>query len=218
LLKDFRGAIQEEKEFINISSNKFQMITFDLIRSFAEAHRYLGYAILFFGMLVEGETFLMAYGILAHLKAFDWGDTFIIAFISVIISDIFWYHLGLFLKERFPNSKFLNISEKRVKKYFPDFENKPVKSLFMSKFIAGTNHATLMLVGLLKIDFKYFLKLQIIISFIWVTFFLTLGFFFGYAALNYSHRLERFFLMVVVLLISAKLTEVLLKYIFNERK
>lgn len=101
--QDFRGSIQEEKEFINIASNQLQMITFDLIRSFAEAHRYLGYAILFFGMIVEGETFLMAYGILAHLKAFDWGDTFIIAFISVIISDIFWYHLGVFLKKAIRN-------------------------------------------------------------------------------------------------------------------
>lgn len=87
----------------------------------------------------------------------------------------------------------------------------------MSKFIAGTNHATLLLSGFLKVDFKYFFKLQIIISFIWVTFFLTLGFFFGYAALNYSHRLEKFLLMVVVLLISAKLAEELLKYIFKKK-
>lgn len=194
------------------------MLTFHAINSFAQTHRYLGYVILFLGMLVEGETFLMAYGILTHLKAFDWGDAFIIAFAGVIFSDISWYYLGVFLKKRYPNSRFLNNIERRVKNYFPDFEKKPVKGLFMSKFIAGTNHATLMLAGFLKINFKYFLKLQIIISFIWVSVFLTLGFLFGFAALGYSHKFEKFILVALVLLISAKLLEQLLKYFFEEKK
>jgi membrane protein DedA with SNARE-associated domain len=193
------------------------MITFQEITFFAQAHRYLGYAILFLGMLVEGETFLMAYGILTHLKAFDWGDAFLIAYFGVIFSDILWYHLGVFLKKRYPSSRFLNNNEKRVRKYFPDFEKKPAKALLMSKFIAGTNHATLMIAGILKVDFKYFFKLQVMISFLWVATFLTLGFLFGFAALGYSHKFEKFLLMALVLLISAKLLEQLLKYIFAEK-
>lgn len=193
------------------------MITFQEITSFAQAHRYLGYAILFLGMLVEGETFLMAYGILTHLKAFDWGDAFLVAYFGVIFSDISWYYLGDFLKKRYPSSKFLNNSKRRVRNYFPDLEKKPAKALLTSKFIAGTNHATLMLTGFLEVDFKYFIKLQIMISFLWVAAFLTLGYLFGFAALNYSHRFEKFLLMALVLLVSAKLLEQLLKYIFAEK-
>jgi len=193
------------------------MDTFHAINSFAYAHRYLGYAILFFGMLVEGETFLMLYGIFTHLKVFDWGDAFLIAYFGVIFSDVLWYYLGAFLKKNYPGSNFINKSEIRIRSYFPDFEKKPAKVLFISKFIAGTNHATLMLSGFLKIDFKYFLKLQVIISFLWVAVFLMLGFLFGFAALGYSHRFEKFLLMALVFLVSVKLVEKLLKYIFGEK-
>jgi len=72
------------------------MFTFHAINSFAETHRYLGYAILFLGMIIEGELFLLTYGIFLHLNDFDPGDVFIFAYPGVIFSDIFWYHLGVF--------------------------------------------------------------------------------------------------------------------------
>ena len=148
------------------------MFTFHAINSFAETHRYLGYAILFLGMIIEGELFLLAYGMLLHLKAFDPGDVFIFAYLGVIFSDILWYHPGVFLKKKLVStSGFLKRSEERAKKLFPYFETNPTKALLISKFVTGTNHATIVLAGFLKMDFKYFLKLRLAISFVWCVFF-----------------------------------------------
>ena len=189
------------------------MDNFQAINSFAHAHRYLGYAILFLGMIVEGELFLITFGILTQFKAFDFGDVFFIAYFGVLFSDILWYQLGFILRSRSTTENgFLRRSEEKAKKLFPYFKEKPAKALFISKFVAGTNHATMVLAGFLKMDFRRFLKLQIIISFVWTSFFLILGFLFGFAAVGFSRRLEEFILMVAVLLILTKLISEFLKY------
>lgn len=195
------------------------MNTFHVINSFAEAHRYLGYAILFFGMILEGELFLITYGILTHFKAFDPGDVFIFAYSGVILSDISWYYLGVFLKNRSGvGSGFLRRSEEQAKKFFPYFEKKPGKALFISKFITGTNHATMVMAGFLKIDFKYFLKIQLLVSLIWTASFLALGFLFGFAAVGFGRRLEEFVLITAVLLILTKLAVEFFKYFIKKKR
>ena len=194
------------------------MFTFHAINSFAETHRYLGYAILFLGMIIEGELFLLAYGMLLHLKAFDPGDVFIFAYLGVIFSDILWYHPGVFLKKKLVStSGFLKRSEERARKLFPYFETNPTRALLTSRFVAGTNHATMVLAGFLKMDFKYFLKLQLAISFVWCVFFLLMGYLFSFAALGYSHKFEKFIQVALVLLVAAKLFAQLLKYVFEEK-
>lgn len=172
-----------------------------LFISFVEAHRFIGYLLLFIGMLLEGETILIGAGILVHLRAFDPFDTFAIALSGVIIGDFLWYYVGVYLCDRYGKNKFIEYAKRKILRFFPNFEQKPFWSIFISKFIYGMNHPTLILSGFARIKFLLFVKASIIASTIWTTAILTLGYFLSYTAINISHDIKIFgFTIALVIL------------------
>jgi len=169
--------------------------------SFVEAHRFIGYVILLGGMLLEGETILIGAGILVHLKALDPFDTFAIALSGVIMGDLLWYYFGVYLCSRYGNNKFIDYVKKKILRFFPDFEQKPLLPVFISKFIYGMNHSTLVLSGFVRIKFLLFIEASITASTIWTIIILTLGYFLSYTAINISHNIKIFgFTIALVIL------------------
>jgi len=71
----------------------------DLFVLFVQDHRFLGYAVLFIAMVLEGKCFLIMAGMLASLDAFDKGDVLWIALVGVVLGNIMWYNLGARLKD-----------------------------------------------------------------------------------------------------------------------
>ncbi|MEK7558656.1 MAG: DedA family protein [Patescibacteria group bacterium] len=180
------------------------MLGFDSIISFFEFHIAAAYLVLFLMMVVEGETFLIIAGVLSHLGALKFHYVVGVAFIGVLIGDVLWYSLGMLLKrEGLPNIflRMINTAERIVDKLLPNFKTKPINSLILAKFIYGTNHATLILAGLMKMNFWLFMKAEIIASVIWVLTFSTLGYFFGYAAIQLSHKVSVFLLLVLLFIV-----------------
>lgn len=163
-----------------------------LFISFVEAHRFIGYLLLFVGMLLEGETILIGAGILVHLKAFDPFDTFAIALSGVIMGDFLWYYVGTCLCDRYGKNKFTDYAKRKILRFFPNFEQKPFWSIFISKFIYGMNHSTLLLSGFARIKFLLFVKASIIASTIWTIVILILGYSLSYTAINISHNIKIF--------------------------
>lgn len=174
-------------------------------------HRHWGYVILFLGMIVEGEFVLMSAGVLAHIGALNIGNVFLTAYAGVIVNDIVWYNLGVYLKEKHNHRWPIRWMENKTARFLINTKEKPFKAMFISKFIAGLSHSTLLLLGFLKINFSYFLKVQILISFLWTLCFLALGFLFGFAAFSFSHRLHKFLFIAFVLIISVLLVNRILR-------
>ena len=170
--------------------------------SFVEAHRYLGYAVLYFAMVIEGEVFLIVAGILARLKAFDIGDAFFIALSGVLTGDCLWYYFGSALKGKSFATRLIAQAKKTVMFLLPHFSNKPFKSIFLSKFIYGANHATLVVSGALGIVFRTFIKAELVASSSWTIFFLSVGFFFGNTAIQMTHKASRFILLTVIFVVA----------------
>jgi membrane protein DedA with SNARE-associated domain len=179
-------------------------------------HRYLGYAFLFFGMIVEGEVFLMIAGILANLNAFSLEEVFAVSFAGVLVNDVFWYHIGVYLKNNHGHRSLLQRAEKKVKKLLPNIESNPAYAIFISKFIAGFNHPTLIILGFLKTNFKYFMKLQVLASLVWTLIFISLGFAFGHTAISVSRRIHVFIIAAVVLIAAVMLLERGIRYVVNK--
>lgn len=169
--------------------------------SFVEAHRFLGYAILFIGMLLEGEMILIGAGILVHLKAFDPFDTFAIALSGVIMGDFLWYYLGAYFFDRYGKNKFIDYAKRNILRFFPNFEQKPFWSIFVSKFIYGMNHSMLILSGFARIKFLLFIKASIIASTIWTIVILTLGYSLSYTAINISNNIKIFGFTVALVIL-----------------
>lgn len=179
--------------------------------SLMSEHRHWGYVVLFLGMILEGELFLMAAGVLAHIGALNIGTTFLVAYIGVLANDVIWYNIGAYLKEKHNHRRSIQWMENKTARLLVNTKEKPFKAMFISKFIAGLNHPTLVLLGFLKVDFKYFIKAQIFISFLWTLLFLALGFLFGYAAISFSHKLNKFLLVSFGLIISVLIVDRILK-------
>lgn len=193
------------------------MHSLNLFINFVEIHRYWGYALLSLAMFFEGELFLTAAGMLARIGAFHFFDAFFFAIIGVLASDIAWYFLGKYLHDHHSHNRYLMFAIRRVKKLLPDIEKNPWHVIFISKFIYGLNHSTILVLGFLKIEFKHFIKIQFFTSLLWSLIFLTVGYMFGGAAIAFTHRLDRFVLVALAFLIFLVFFEKILG-LFIEKK
>lgn len=168
---------------------------------FVEDHRVWGYVILFLAMIVEGEVLLIVAGMLARLKALDLGDVLWISFAGVMIGDVLWYGLGILTARSAKLASLANYAEKSVHTFLPRFREKPFRSILLSKFIYGANHATLILSGIMRVKFPIFIRAEAYASFAWVAIYAVAGFMFGYAALAVTHKAVRFILITLVFVV-----------------
>ena len=193
--------------FLELILDIISMHTLNLFINFVIEHRYLGYTVLFFAMIFEGELFLVATGILVGLNAFDPFDAFFFAFAGVLAGDMLWYWLGRYLAHRHFENKFVVGAIYRVKKILPGLERNPAHVIFLSKFIYGLNHTTILVLGFLKVEFRQFIRTQFFTSLFWSLIFLPLGILFGGAAITYAHSLDKFILVVVVSFVALIIAE-----------
>jgi membrane protein DedA with SNARE-associated domain len=193
-------------------------LTIEHIISFVEIHRYTGYFILFFAMLLEGEIFLIIAGMLANLDAFDIGDVFWISLLGVILGNMLWYYLGFVLKDKSLARQVIAWAENAMTYFLPRFRERPFKSIFFSKFIYGANRATVIMSGVLKVKFELFLRAEFFASVLWVSLYLAVGHFFGYAAVHITRNASRFALLIVVFVVAFILLQKLLTLYYERRE
>lgn len=175
---------------------------------FVYDHRSWGYVLLFLGMVLEGEVFLVVSAMLARLHAFDFGEVLWVAFAGVMVGDIFWYAVGIILS-RIDHGHFslAKTAEKTVLIFFPRFRKKPFVSIFFSKFIYGVNHAALVFSGIIRLDFSLFMQAELVASFFWVAIYSVAGYMFGHAALAVTHQVTRFTLLALLFVVGFVLLE-----------
>lgn len=192
----------------------------DFFVLFVQDHRFLGYAILFIAMIFEGEVFLIVAGMLATLEAFDIGDVFLISFVGVILGNSGWYYVGTKLKDVGLSKRMIKWAERAITFFLPMFRERPFKSIFFSKFIYGANRATVIMSGVLRIPFKLFFKAEFLASILWVALYASVGYFFGFAAINITHNASRFALLALLFMIGFILIQKLIthQYERHERK
>jgi membrane protein DedA with SNARE-associated domain len=167
----------------------------DFFIATVEANRHWAYWLLCGAMVFEGELFLAAAGMMVRLHAFQFIDSFFFALSGVLLGDMLWYYAGRKLRSRYPHHRISTFAIQRVKKYLPDVESNPFHVIFLSKFIYGLNHSTLVVLGFLKVPFGHFMRVQFISSFIWSLLFLTIGYIFGSVAITFTNRLRYFMLL-----------------------
>ncbi len=96
----------------------------------------------------------------------------------------------------------------------PHFEEDPSWSIFISKFLM-VNHAVILFAGYKKINFRKYLKAEIISTLIWAPLLLSVGYLFSYTALNISHEIWRFLLTVVLLVIAFVVFDRIIAWFYN---
>ena len=177
------------------------MHTVNLLTSLVEHHQVLAYIIIFLGLIFEGEFVVISVGILAHLGALNVWFSLLFILLGAFSKTFLGYAFGEFLYKKFNHHKVFKYIQKRVDNVFPRFKAKPFWSIFASNFIMGVNYLVVIFCGYEKVDYKKFLKAEILSKIIWAPGMLLLGYFFSYTALSISREIWKFSLIVIVLII-----------------
>ena len=183
-----------------------------------ETHLYWGYVILFLAMLIEGELFLIAAGMMVSLHAFDLFDAYFFALAGVLTGDVLWYSAGRYLEHNHSENKYLSSVINRVLKSLPGIKKNPFRMIFLSKFIYGLNHSTILVLGYIKIEFMHFFKIQVLTSFLWTVIFFTIGYVSGEAALALTHRFDRLVMLTVFFLLSLLIAGRIIARVIEKRQ
>ena len=141
------------------------------------------YAVVFVLCIVEGPIVMISSGFLYRLGQFDFLPLYFSMVGGDFVADILWYGVGRYgglpLIRRF--GKYINITENTIIKIEKRFRTYQNKILFISKITMGFGFAlaTLLVAGILRVDFKKYALLNFLGGFIWTGFLMAVGYFFG---------------------------------------
>lgn len=165
--------------------------------------RSVGYALVFLGMVFEGDGVLFAAAFLTHQGFFDLLDMFTVVFAGVIFGDFLWYWLG---KKFYASSTIFASWAKRIATPFDvHIVDRPFHTIFISKFMYGFHHLILMRAGALGIGAKKLFKIDVFATILWMFIVGSLGFLSSISFFTIKHYLrsiEIFLLLGVVVLLS----------------
>ncbi len=187
----------------------------DTLQQFASEHAALSYGLIFLGVLIEGEFTLIVAGVFSNLRILPIADVVVVGLAGAIAKAVSWYYLGAWMNRVWPGSRFFHFLKRRVLYFLPRFIERPFWSVFVSKFVYGVNHVTLIFSGFVRINFKTYVKAEFLSSLIWVPAILSIGYFFSYAAFNISHDVRKYTLIIGLFIVGFVLLERLLSFIFQ---
>lgn len=134
----------------------------------------LGYILVFFIMMFEGDAALFTAAFLTSQGYFDLWDMTFTALSGVLIGNILWYWAGWHLDYLSP---FLSKWSERIGKPFDKhLLKRTFHTFFISKFTYGVHHALLLRAGALKMSLSTFIKNDLFATIIWFCIIWALGY------------------------------------------
>jgi membrane protein DedA with SNARE-associated domain len=177
------------------------MHTVQVLNHLVANHQVLAYLIIFVGLIFEGEIVVITAGVLSYLGVLSFWLSLAFILAGGMAKTFGVYYLGEFVYEKYNHLSFLKFIEKRVLYFIPRFKQKPFWSIFVSKFIMSVNFWVIVFCGYNKINYKTFVKAELLSTIIWAPLLLSLGYFFSQTALSYSKEINKFSLAIFFLLV-----------------
>jgi membrane protein DedA with SNARE-associated domain len=159
-------------------------------------NRFLGYGLIYFGLIFEGDVFLFATAFLTKLKFFDFFDMLFIATAGILSGDFFWYGLGRWLGGK--SERLRHWAGRLGPGIEASLQRNFFRTLLISKFAYGTHHLLLVKIGLSRYSLRRFFIKDIPASLIWIAVVGSLGYIFA-ASFSLVTRYFRYFEVGVLL-------------------
>lgn len=133
-------------------------------------------------MIIEGPIVTIIGALLASLGAFNVFVVLIFSMLGDVIGDVILYGLGYKYGMGFVRrvGKYVGITESLVLRMENYFLNHGGKTIFAVKSTTGLCWATFTAAGIVKMDFKKFVKYSILGGIVWSGFLVAMGYFYGY--------------------------------------
>ncbi|MFH0969738.1 MAG: DedA family protein [Patescibacteria group bacterium] len=143
---------------------------------------HYGYWIMLPLMIIEGPVITIIASMLAKLGAFNVFIVFILSVAGDMIGDIILYWLGYAFGMAFVRKvgKYMGITERLILRMEDYFKKHGGKTIFTVKATTGLCWATFTAAGIVKMDFKRFVKYSFLGGIVWSGFLVAMGYFYGY--------------------------------------
>ena len=157
---------------------------------------------IFVGLVVPGETVLLAAGVLAGRGLLNIYLVIAIAFFATATGNIIGYFIGFHGGRPLINKygKKFHLS-KRVSQTEKFFEKHGVKSVFIGRFVTGVRVFIASFAGIGRMNFGLFVVYSILSAAIWTVLIALLGFFFGQNYQILVSFINKFGLVLLITLI-----------------
>ena len=169
------------------------------------AHPALGYALIFLGMLVEGDLVLFTAAFLAELGIFGIVPVILISAIGMIGGDIGWYALGT-CHNKLP-LRLQRLIEKIGAPFDRMLRRHLLHTLLITKFTYGAHRLVLLRAGGDRLGLSRFFQSDAVATAVWITVIVSLGYFGGFAlsqAKEYLRFAEAGLLLCLIALFTAE--------------
>ena len=166
--------------------------------------QYLGYALLFIGMVVEGEVVLLAAVFLSQTGHMQLPYVLLVSFFGMVIGDSLWYWFGHYLDRFLFAKKIANGILPALDKHL---QTRPTLSIFVAKFIYFLHRIVLVRARPCGIPFKKFFTADLVAIIAWIFTSTVLGIFFAasFSLLKgYIKYAELGLLLVIIILIAGE--------------
>jgi membrane protein DedA with SNARE-associated domain len=142
-------------EFISRNAHHVNQVRAEVL-ILSEQWQLIGYLLFTLGIVIEGDAVLFTAGFLSHQGLFHPVLMFIWLLAGSTVGDLAWYRLGAWLQGK--NNWLVRWLKKVTNPLGPHLLERPKRSLFLSKFLYGINHAILCKAGALGLPIKEFVR------------------------------------------------------------
>lgn len=184
----------------------------------------LTYALLFLVIFLEtglvitpflpGDSLLFAAGSFAAIGSLNFFTVYFVILIAAILGDTVNYEIGKLLGEKVEQKENLKlIKREHIEKTKAFFDKHGGKSIVIARFVPIVRTFAPFVAGSSRMEYKKFIKYNILGSILWVTICTVSGYFFG----NIPFVKENFSL-VIIMIILISLLPMIIPYILTQIK
>jgi len=132
---------------------------------------------LVFAPFLPGDSLLFAAGAISATGMLNFFVLYLLLLIAAILGDSANYSIGKYFGQKIISNHWVNYKYiEKTKNFYSKYGN---KTIVISRFMPIVRTFAPFVAGIAKMDYKKFIVYNILGSFLWVTLFLSLGFFFG---------------------------------------
>ncbi|QNE32556.1 DedA family protein [Sphingomonas sp. NBWT7] len=147
-----------------------------------------GIAAVFAGAMLEGETAVVAGGLLAHQGLIAWPFAFAAAALGSFLADQAFFAAG----RRYRDRAFVQrwVQKRAFAKALQLLERYPIGFIFAFRFLYGFRTVSPVAIGTSQVPTATFLPINAAAAVLWAALFTALGYWFGEAVTEFAGRLR----------------------------
>jgi len=186
-----------------------------LINELAPLVSHYGLWVIFFGMMVEGTTVIIATGVICYMGLLSLNQAILVAIAGAIIGDWFWYVIGRNYAEALIN-RFPSVLHK-IESLKGKVISKGAMLAFAERFIYGGAFIFPITLGFYKYPFKKFAMFEVIGTSLWAIVGILLGHLLGKSAEYLFGEIKEIeHLLLVIAIIAIAIWYLRRKYLNNK--